>query len=255
MSLFVQQMGISHLVSKASAKARKDGVHSLIFEGPPWAYSQAKERVNVRSPVVFSENREGSSFSYQKSRLDGVEERWEMLEPRLRENTSVLDIGCNAGMLTAKVGETERFVVGIEKNGATVADAVEYHGLSREFGLINKPITPENVQSLPTFDYIFLFSIYHQLYSFYGQETAEELLSAVSEKASDTLFFEAASQKSKYNDQDLPFEDFDDESIVEYNIDMLNSVIESNSKIEYMGSSSRRDNVTGERYLFAIEMS
>lgn len=248
-------MDITHLVSKATAKARKDGVHSLIFEGPPWAYSQFKKRANVRSPVVFSENREGSSFSYQKSRLDGVEERWEMLEPRLCENTSVLDIGCNAGMLTGKVASTGRFVVGIEKNGATVADAVEYHGLSREFGLVNKSITPENVQSLPTFDYIFLFSIYHQLYSYYGQQTAEELLSAVSQKTSDTLFFEAASQKSKYDDQDLPFEDFDDESIVEYNIDMLNSVIESHSKIEYMGSSSRKDSATGERHLFRIEMS
>jgi hypothetical protein len=77
----------------------------------------------------------------------------------------------------------------------------------------------------------------------------------VSQKTSDTLFFESASQKSKYDDQDLPFEDFDDESIVEYNIDMLNSVIESHSKIEYMGSSSRRDGAKGERHLFAIEMS
>lgn len=246
-------MGFSHLVSKASAKARKDGVHSLIFEGPPWAYSQAKKRVNVRSPVTFSKNRDGSSFSYQKNRLEGVEERWAMLEPRLRENTSVLDIGCNAGMLTAKVGETDRFVVGIEKNGATVADAVEYHGLSREFGLLNKPITPENVQSLPNFDYIFLFSIYHQLYSYYGQDTAEKLLSSVSQKATDTLFFEAASQKSKYGDQDLPFEDFDKDSIVEYNLDMLSSVVEPNSNVEYIGSSSRRSN-KGKRHMFAAVM-
>jgi SAM-dependent methyltransferase len=211
--------------------------------------------MKVRSPVVFSKNHDGSGFSYQKSRLDGVDERWEMIKPCLRENTSVLDVGCNAGMLTARVGETERFVVGIEKNSATVADAVEYHGLSREFGLLNKPITPENVQSLPAFDYIFMFSIYHQLYSYYGQNTAEALLSQVSQKVSDTLFFEAASQKSKYSDPKLSFEDFDEESIVEYNIDMLDSVIETNSNIEYIGSSSRREGAIGKRYLFTVEIN
>lgn len=186
------------------------------------------------------------------NRIEGVQERWEILEPRLNENASVLDIGCNAALLTSKVGATDRFAIGLEANTATVEDAVQYHGLSREFGIINKPITPKNVHSLPTFDYIFFFSIYHQLYSHYGKETAEELLFQLSEKASDTLFFEAASQKSKYDDQSLPFKDFDKNSIVEYNIDMLESVTRNSASVEYIGHSSRK-NEKGDRHLFSVE--
>lgn len=243
-----------NLLSKAKEKAKEDGASSLVKEGIPWVCRRGKKKLfpslYFRSPIVKMEA--DSGFSYQLKRKEGVKERWSLLAPHLEPDSSILDIGCNAGLLTAEAAQSGHFAIGIEANEATVHDAVEYHGPSRDFGLINRRITPENAGCLPCFDYVFLFSIYHQLYSYYGRETSEKLLQQIARKASDKLFFEAAAQKSKYNDPQLPFEDFDEQSIKKYNIRMLNSTIDSDS-VEYIGKSSRKEGAKGNRYLFVVE--
>lgn len=242
------------LFLKPEKKAKKEGVGSVIKEGIPWVFYRVKMRlfpdIYFRSPIVKMQS--DSSLSYQLRRKEGVEERWELLNPYLETNTSILDIGCNAGLLTAKAARSGHLAIGIEANEATVADAVEYHGHFRDFGIMNKRINPKNVDGFPTFDYVFLFSVYHQLYNHYGREKSEELLRRISQKASDKLFFEAPAQKSKYGDLELPFEDFDEQSIKEYHLEMLDSVIENNG-VEYLGSSSRKGGAKGERYLFMIQ--
>lgn len=247
---------MASLVNLAIRKYRREGGMSLVKGGIKFGLKRvwrASSRISLRTPVVVRS--EESGFYYQKRRLAGVEKRWELLEPLLNENSSVLDVGCNAGMLTAIVGETNRFAVGIEQNSATVTDAGEYHGTARQFGLINGTITRETVQTLPTFDYVFLFSVYHQLYRDLGRESAESILRALGEKASNALFFEPASQKSRYGDQNLPFEDFNRSSILNYNTDLLESVFDEGCEVEYVGSSERMEGEEGKRYLFAVRFN
>lgn len=236
----------------AIRKYRREGGLRLIESGIRFGMKRGRRaagRISVRKPVVIRS--EESGFYYQRRRQAGVEDRWRLLEPHLDENTSVLDVGCNAGMLTALVGETDRFAVGIEQNSATVADAVEYHGPARRFGLINDSVTRENVRRLPTFDYVFFLSVYHQLYRDQGDKAARSVLSGLGERTANTLFFEPASQKSRYGDQNLPFEDFDRDSILEYNTNLLESVFED-CEVEYLGSSRRMEGEEGKRYLFAV---
>lgn len=97
----------------------------------------------------------------------------------------------------------------------------------------------------------FSFRCIHQLYRDSGQEVADRLLARLGERTSDTLFFEPASQKNKYGDRSLPFEDFDRDSIVEYNRELFESVMESDCDVEYLGSSRRMEAKEGERHMFA----
>lgn len=231
------------LVSRVKEKYQREGLVPLVRSVPLFV----QHRISTKRDELT-----GSNFHYQLIKSDGVEERWGLLEPHLEENTSVLDVGCNAGLFTKRAAERNRFSIGIEKNAQTVSDAVDYHGESREFGLINKSITRESVASLPTFDYVFLFSVYHHLYRHEGATVAESILRQLAEKTSRTLFFEPASRTEWYGDDNLGFEDGNVDSIIEYNTDMLHDVIDRDIRVEHLGS--RVQGTRGERCLFAVHM-
>jgi SAM-dependent methyltransferase len=194
-----------------------------------------------------------SQFSYQLSRMEGVETRFKMIKPYIDNNTSVLDIGSNAGMITAKLAEEGVFAIGIELKPDVVADAREYHEERNNLAFINSRVSLETLPALPQFDVVLLLSVYHQWYEAYGEETAKEMLSLLARKTNQRLFFEAAGQKSKYGDSDLPFTDFDENTIVDYNLKFLNQLLSDGFEITYLGPSPRRKNATGERYVFMCE--
>jgi len=115
---------------------------------------------------------------------------------------------------------------------------------------VHSEVTLDNIPSLPKFDTIFLLSVYHQWHKIYGSKTSSEMLRGLAKKCNENFFFEAAGQKSKYGDDSLPFDDFDEESIVKYNKEFLNRELGEQFNIEYLGSTPRREGYEGERYMF-----
>lgn len=180
--------------------------------------------------------------------------RYKIIDTEMKTCSSVLDIGCNLGILTSMIGESGRFAVGVEKNPKAVKNAYYYHNDNdlSNFSIMNKEVTAENIQSFPQFDYVILFSVYHQMYKYMGERKAERLLNKIVGVARKKVFFEAAGQKSKYGDENLSFTDFDEDSIVEYNSEMLKTAIDCEVEIKYLGSIPRRHTVEGERYLFEV---
>ena len=235
---------MSVVVEQIREKYQSDGIIGLLRAGPEAVYTKLQIAIH---------SRRDSNFYYQFVKEEGVDERWELIEPHLEENTAVLDIGCNAGLFTKRAADRNCFAVGLEKQTGTVRDAIQYHGHAPDFGLINKPITAETVTSLPTFDYTLLFSVYHHIYRHEGQEAAKTILNTLAEKTNDVIFFEPASRKELYGDQSLPFTDNNMSEVREYNEDMLKRVIDQEINVEYLGSRSQGTKT--ERCVLAIRMA
>lgn len=222
---------------------RSEGLTGLLKSAPRAAYTRFQ---------IARHRRRGSNFYYQMIKEEGFDERWELIESHISPDRSVLDVGCNAGLFTEAAAEKGCFAVGLEKQSGTVRDAIKYHGGAPEFGLVTRPITEDTVTALPTFDYTFLFSVYHHIYRIQGQTAAENVLNTLAERTTETLFFEPASRKELYGDEELPFTDNDPGSILEYNEGMLERVIDGDVQVDHLGS--RQEGVKTERHLLAIRM-
>ena len=229
-------------------KLRRDG----LLETARSILSLDYDKLGLRFPVYIQSDY-SSTFHYQLQRAKGNDIRWKHIKPKMEENTSVLDIGCNAGLLTAKAATSDRFVIGLEKDKEVVRDAISYHGVNDDYTFINRKITPNNIKALPKVDYILYLSIHHQLHSALGQGDSERILKGLIKKAGKKFFFEAAGKKGKYNDSNLPFSDYDEDSIVKYNKSMLEDITDEKCDIKYISAIPRRDKVEGERYLFEVD--
>lgn len=201
----------------------------------------------VNSHLKF---RFGISKAYQEDRSEGINQRWEKINPYLNENTSVLDIGCNIGVFTSKAASKTGCAIGIEPSWTAINRAKKKHKNVSGVAFAQKTISPENIDSLPTCDTTFLLSVYHLWYQQNGAKSAKEMLTTVAEKSSHQFFFEPASRKSRYDDQKLSFDDFDEEQIREHNRKLLNEVLSNKWEINYMGKTESREEVGGFRCLF-----
>ena len=114
-------------------------------------------------------------------------------------------------------------------------------------------VTPESVTALPVCDVVLCLSVYHQWHQIFGHQGAQQILRTLGTKARQFLFFEPASQRSKYGPVPPDYNDRDERSIVDYNLGMLGRLF-CREKVEFVAATpaSHSEKV---RYLFSIQMT
>ena len=189
--------------------------------------------------------------SWQDLRRVGTEQRWDLIRPRIAGARSLLDIGCNAGVLTALAADAGLVSVGVEANWEFVRVARRRCVEARPVAFLHLVVTRDSVAALPECDAVLCLSVYHQWHRRYGHDAAQHILRVLGEKARRVLFFEPASKRQKYGDEAPDFRDRDEDSIVAYNLAMLSSLFKDGGTVEFLGGtpSVRREPF---RYLFSV---
>jgi hypothetical protein len=113
-------------------------------------------------------------------------------------------------------------------------------------------VTPETVTVLPICDVVLCLSVYHRWHHDFGHEGAQHILWTLRTKAQRFMFFELASQQSKYGSMPPDFIDRNQHSIVDYNLRMLGGLF-GRPNVEFAAATpaSRGKQF---RCLFAIQM-
>ncbi len=157
---------------------------------------------------------------------------------------SVLDVGCNAGELSRIIGNTGRFVVGVDQN-------VDFKGVKKPLSnacIGNVRMDQEKIKALPQFDAILLLSVHHQFIKNFGDNYAKELVVGLADKAKKVFLIEFAALNHKYSDKDILFIDNDEKSVREYSENWLKDVLE-NYSFKFLGTTPG-DKIEPYRYLF-----
>ncbi len=190
---------------------------------------------------------------YQNGRIEGTAARWQLIESRITEAKSLLDVGCNMGLLTAMAARSGLSAIGIEVNEKAIAAARRQCNPDLPLTFLNRAITPANARDLPVCDVVLCLSVYHQWQAVFGYEGAQHILRTLGSKARQVMFFESASQKWKYGSSQPDFIDCDQISIVDYNLTMLGALFgRPNVKFIKATTASRGEKF---RCLFAIRNS
>ena len=129
----------------------------------------------------------GSYPDYQKDRQKGNKIRWEMISPHITADSSVLDVGCNAGEMTSRAAKQGAFSIGIDVRPDTIAKAKEENGGEENIAFVHSEVTLDNIPSLPNFDAVFLLSVYHQWHKIYDSKTASEMLHGLGKNVTRTF--------------------------------------------------------------------
>ena len=189
---------------------------------------------------------------YQKTRQAGTKERWKLIQSRITGTSSLLDVGCSSGLLTALAAAAGFFAIGLDSNWEVVSDARRKCKPNLSLAYVHFVVTPESVTVLPVCDVVLCLSIYHQWHCKFGHEGAQQILQILGTKARKKLFFEPASKQSKYGPKPPTFTDRDEHSIIDYNHRMLGGLF-GKENVEFLGATtaSRSESV---RYLFTIQM-
>ena len=188
---------------------------------------------------------------YQKTRRSGTAERWRLIQTRVQESASLLDVGCSSGLLTAYAAGFGFFAVGLDANWDVLTEARKKCRPYLNLAFMHFVVTPGTVALLPVCDIVLCLSIYHQWYVKFGREGADQILRTLGAKARQRMFFEPPSKQSKYGTHPPAFIDRDERSIVDYNREMLGSLF-GKDNVEFLGATqaSRSERF---RYLFGIE--
>jgi len=189
---------------------------------------------------------------YQKTRQGGTKERWKLIESRITGTSSLLDVGCSSGLITALAAASGLFAIGLDSNWEVLSDARKKCKANLSLTYVHFVVTPQSVAVLPVCDVVLCLSIYHQWHCKFGHEGAQQILQILGTKARKRLFFEPASRQSKYGPKPPTFTDHDERSIIDYNHRMLGGLF-GKENVEFLGATtaSRSESV---RYLFTIQM-
>ena len=195
----------------------------------------------------------GKRHDYQRTRSRGTEERWRLIQSRIAGTQSLLDVGCKLGRLAALAAEMGLFAIGVEANWAALSGARRKYKASSRLAYMRFIVTPESVTALPVCDVVLCLSVYHQWHEIFGHQGAQQILHTLGTKARRFLFFEPASQQSKYRPVPPDYDDRDECSIVDYNLGMLGGLF-CGKKVEFVAATPANH---GERlrHLFGIQIT
>lgn len=169
------------------------------------------------------------------------------------DDRSLVDIGCNAGVLTRQAARHGLFSVGIDGNREAISFARKKTEAEERLSFMLWKMTPDDLGKIPEFDVVLLLSVYHQWVALYGNDEAGLMLRNVSGKCRRKLFFEPASIQRKYGVYKQNFVDGDERSVVEFNVQMISDV--TGLKVRFLGRSEAPDADERFRSLFIAERS
>ena len=208
----------------------------------------ARIQTSLRKTITVLWNPEQD---YQKTRRAGTKERWKLIQSRITGTSSLLDVGCSSGRMTALAAEAGLFAIGVDANWEMISEARKKCRPNLSLAYTHFVVTPQSVAALPVCDVVLCLSIYHQWHCKFGHNGAQQILHVLGTKARKRLFFEPASKQSKYGPNPPAFTDRDERSIIDYNRGMLGALGSEN--VEFLGATkaNRSESV---RYLFTIQM-
>lgn len=172
------------LVSRVKARFRQFQ-HAWKRDGLKYAITTGVKYV-AKNParMLF-----GAPKGYQTSERVDIEERWELITERLRdEHKTFLDIGCNEGEITRRAANTGLFAIGVDQGEIVLDEARRKTEVDETCYFLRFMVEPDNVSKLPSCDVTFLSAVYYHWGRGFGWEEAEEMLRIVANKT-DTLFF------------------------------------------------------------------
>jgi SAM-dependent methyltransferase len=184
--------------------------------------------------------------SYQLRRKP--KEKFELILPVLERHgvQSVLDVGCNAGVITRLAGQAGFFAVGIDHKVNTFGIPEPLEGAC--LGQVRFDL--HVAEKIPKFDAVLLLSVYHQWIHRYGDELSQAMLRALAKKAGDVLVIELSGRAMKYGYEiGEHFTDHDDDSVVAHWRDYLDAALPAH-ETTHIGKSWEKKSEPF-RYLFS----
>lgn len=165
---------------------------------------------------------------------------------------SVLDIGCNEGVITNYFSAQGKFSVGIDVAPYFLRGVLQdvHRRTTPAFGVFNLSLS--NVESLPVFDLVLLLSVHHWWVKAHGDDYAKELVSALMSRAKRYFVMEFSSIGEKYGYTEPRFIDHDEESLKAYAVDWLKSINPA-MKVTYLGSNKETAGRERMRYIFMVD--
>lgn len=180
----------------------------------------------------------GMSSLYQSKRAGGTEERWGLINAHLDgDDGTLLDIGCNLGVLTRNAATTGRTALGVDVMEKAIAQARNRNRDVQGLAFMQMELTPETVQRLPTFDVVMCLSVHHYWVAAYGQETAWSMVRELISRSRRKFFFEPASIRKKYGQFAPDFVDLDRDSLKTHHLSALRDAAGAERQVEFLGES------------------
>lgn len=141
------------------------------------------------------------------------------------KSKSVLDIGCNEGLVSIALANRGYEVTGIEANTAFYSLAQKHKQASHldNCHFINDKMKPEDIDSYKNIDTLLLLSVHHQLVDNLGIEMGNDFLKKLFMAPRRQFFFQPATIHSKYG-HPMPFPENDLNSIRQYFLKMFDGL-------------------------------
>ena len=149
---------------------------------------------------------------------------------------SVLDIGCNEGLITNHFSELGKFAVGIDISPFFARNMLRQLHSEKVPAFGTLKLTPESVQTLPTFDLMLVLSVHHWWVKEYGDRLAQTMVKGLIERTRRYFVIEFSSIKDKYGYQQERFVDNDEQSVTQYARRWLEE-IDPNYDVKYLGAN------------------
>jgi SAM-dependent methyltransferase len=181
----------------------------------------------------------GPHTLYQVKRSLGTARRLELISAGLDErDQSLLDVGCNLGLMTRFAADKGLFALGIDSGQRAIIAASEANRDVPHLAFMHSEITPEMVAKLPSFDVILCLSVYHYWMSIYGEATAWSMVARLIERSRRKFFFEPASLLKKYGpNPPLGVADLDRDGLANYHLTQLKKAAGAGWTVIHIGET------------------
>jgi SAM-dependent methyltransferase len=169
----------------------------------------------------------------------------------LNQVGSVLDVGCNEGLITNHFTQRGKFAVGIDISPFFARQMLRrlHDANTPAFG--NMKLGPDNVATLPTFDLVLVLSVHHWWVKEHGDDAARRMVRSLIERARRYFVIEFSSIREKYGYVEAPFVDNDAASVTAYARRWLLD-IDPTYDVRYLGPNAETQGRERQRHIFVV---
>jgi len=153
---------------------------------------------------------------YQRQRFPTEKVKTILAGIDLAQVGSVLDIGCNEGLITNHFSDLGKFAVGIDISPFFTRNMLRQLHAPKVAAFGTLKLTPESVQTLPTFDMMLVLSVHHWWVKEYGDRVAQEMVKVLIARTRRYFVMEFSSIRDKYGYPEGRFVDNDEQSVTAY---------------------------------------
>jgi len=133
-------------------------------------------------------------------------EKWKLIESNLPLNArNAMDIGSNNGFFSLRLAQKGLFTLGIEPDLELLrlAEAAALRGKVDRVAFAALPVSPDNVNSLPSADVTIVMSVAQRWIRAYGRELGLAVVKALWEKTQRAMFFELPTAQQSTKEADI----------------------------------------------------